>query len=339
MSGGTGVQTITVSEDDHDTRIDKWFFRHFPGLGKGALYKLMRKGQVRLNGGRVKPDTRVYMGSEVRIPPMPAEAYQPESEKVKKITPQQRKEAAAFLKDVTLFEDKDILAINKPYGLATQGGSKVKKHVDGYLEAVSPEEEKYKLVHRLDKETSGVLLIAKNAKTARALGRIFKGREAQKYYWAVVSPAPRMEDGVIQANIAKGPARGGEYMMVNDEDGKYSKTEYQVVEKAYTKAAWILFKPETGRTHQLRLHAQLMEAPIIGDDKYGVERQDPIDLEDLPHADKLHLHARRLVVPHPSSKGTIDVTAPLSPHIAETFEYFGFDISRAAELEILNDNI
>ncbi len=336
MSSGTGVQILIVAEDDHDTRIDKWFFRHFPGLGKGMLYKLIRKGQVRLDGGRVKPDTRVMAGNEIRIPPMPEEAYQPPKATVKKITPEERAESRAFLKSVTLFEDQDVLVINKPYNLATQGGSKISKHIDGILNAVN---EEYKLVHRLDKETSGVLLIAKNTKTARDLGRIFKGREIHKYYWAILSPAPQMNDGVIEARIAKGPARGGEYMMINDEDGKYSRTEYQVVERAYTKAAWVLFKPETGRTHQLRLHAQLINAPIIGDDKYKIEMQDPIDLEDLKHADKLHLHARRLVLPHPSGKGNIEIEAPLPLHMVETFEYFGFDENVAAEMELAHDNL
>lgn len=335
---GTGVQTMIVGEDDNDTRLDKWFFKHFPGLGKGQLYKLMRKGQVRVDSGRVKPDTRVFTGNEVRIPPMPADAYQPQSAKKRHVSPEQRKESRAYLKSITLFEDRDLLVLNKPYNLATQGGTKIKRHIDGLLDDVSGDDDKYKLVHRLDKETSGVLVVAKNAKTARALGHIFKKRQVQKYYWAIVSPSPRMDDGVIEARIAKGPARGGEYMMVNDEEGKYSKTEYQIVEKAYTKAAWVLFKPETGRTHQLRLHSQLMGAPIIGDDKYKVDLQDPIDLEDLKHADKLHLHARRIVFPHPFGQDDIDITAPLPDHMRETFEYFGFDENSADELDLIHDD-
>ena len=319
---GTGVQTIIVTKDDDDTRLDKWFWRHFPGLGKNMLYKLMRKGQVRLNGGRVKPDTRVFTGNEVRVPPMPAEAYQPKTAE-RQMSSEERAKKRSELKDMTLYEDGDILVLNKPYGLATQGGSKVKRHVDGLIQVLANDKVKPKLVHRLDRETSGVLLIAKNAAAARALGRSLKSRDVEKYYWALVAPTPKMDDGVIEARIAKGAARGGEYMMVNDEDGKYSKTEYWIVEKAFRKAAWLLMKPETGRTHQLRIHAQLMGSPIIGDSKYAAE--EPIEIEDLNNVDKLHLHARRLVIPHPNGHSVIDVTAPLPPHIAESFTYFGFN--------------
>tara|TARA_B100000686_G_scaffold104630_1_gene111883 strand:+ start:5082 stop:6086 length:1005 start_codon:yes stop_codon:yes gene_type:complete len=319
---GTGVQNMIVREEDNDTRIDKWFWRHFPGLGKGMLYKLMRKGQVRLDSGRVKPDTRVYTGNVVRVPPMPADAYQPRGEKSDEMSATEKSRARDKLKEMTIFEDRDVLILNKPYGLATQGGSKVKNHVDGMLRALENDKVQPKLVHRLDRETSGVLIVAKNAAAARNLGKSLKHRDAQKYYWAIVAPAPELPDGVIEARIAKGAARGGEYMMVNDEDGKYSKTEYQVVERAWTKAAWLMMQPETGRTHQLRIHAQLMGCPIIGDSKYGPE--EPIIIEDLDNVDKLHLHARRLIIPHPSGKGMIDVYADLPKHMVESFKFFGF---------------
>ena len=323
INDGTGVQTLTVTGDDNDTRIDKWFWRHFPGLGKTMLYKLMRKGQVRLNGGRVKPDTRVFAGYEVRVPPMPAEAYQPKVVVERPLTSEERAKKRAALQKITLYEDRDVLVLNKPFGLATQGGSKVKRHVDGMIAILETDKVKPKLVHRLDRETSGVLMVAKNAAAARALGRSLKSRDVQKFYWALVAPTPQMNDGIIEARIAKGPARGGEYMMVNDEEGKYSKTEFWIVEKAFRKAAWLLMKPETGRTHQLRVHAQLMGSHIIGDSKYGPE--EPLEIEDLSHADKLHLHARRVICPHPNGRDVIDVTAPLPPHMAESFTYFGFD--------------
>lgn len=328
---GTGVQTKTVTEDENNIRLDKWFLSHFPGLSKTQLYKLMRKGQVRLDGKRVKPDARVMAGQSVRVPPMPAEAYE-----TRKPKPSYSREEAdrdrALLKQITLYQDADVLILNKPHGLATQGGSKVKRHINGILRSITSNRCTPHIVHRLDRDTSGVLVIAKNAKSARTLGEVFKHRRVQKYYWALLSPAPEMEDGIIEAKIAKGKTRGGERVMVDHENGKYSKSEFWVIEKAYTKAAWVCFKPETGRTHQLRVHAQLIGCPIVGDKKYAETDRHiemPVDLQDIPSAQKLHLHAQRLVLPHPSGTGELDITAPLPDHMQKTFKYFEFDLNNA----------
>lgn len=330
--GGTGVQILPVAEDDDGTRLDKWMLRHFPGLGKGEIYKWMRKGQIRLDSGRVKPDTRVYAGQEVRIPPVPASAYQPyKKSQEREMTAEGRKKAREILQDMIVYEDDVVLVLNKPYGMATQGGTKVSQHIDGLVRALETDTVTPRLVHRLDKETSGILVVAKTLKAAQALGEAFKTRDAQKFYWAVVAPSPKMNDGIIEAPLAKGKSGGGERVMVDEESGKYARSEYWVIEKAHRKAAWVCLKPETGRTHQLRVHAALMGSPIIGDSKYNDPEME-IEIEDISHADKLHLHARRLIVPHPSGRGILDVTAPLPVHMRETFAYFEFDPQLGDEL-------
>ena len=335
ITGGTGVQIVTVSEDDDEIRLDKWFARHFPGLPKTQLYKMMRKGDVRVAGKRVKPNARVQEGQEVRVPPMPESAYQP-FETRDTYSNEQRQKDKEFLKSCLIYQDKHVFVFNKPFGVATQGGSKIKHHIDGALRAFETDTVKPKLVHRLDKETTGVLVVAKNAKVARDLGYCFKQRETEKYYWAVVCPSPQMEAGVIEAHIAKGKTRGGERVMVDNEEGKYSKTEYWVVERAYTKAAFICFKPETGRTHQLRVHASIIGCPILGDQKYFIENEheeQDIDMSVLEHANKLHLHARQIKMPHPSGQGMLDVTAAIPEHMANTFKYFEFDENAAEDIE------
>ncbi|MGM0422723.1 MAG: RluA family pseudouridine synthase [Pseudomonadota bacterium] len=325
MSGGsTGVQNTIITDEDDKTRLDKWLMRRFPGLSKGEIYKWMRTGQVRLDGKRVKPDSRVLAGQEIRIPPVSWEAYQTFKQE-KKVSVEDKQEAVNLIKDLTIYEDDSVLVINKPYGMASQGGSKVKEHIDGLIAHLETDKVKPRLVHRLDKDTTGVLLIAKTRKIARVLGETFKTRQAHKYYWAVVAPTPQMNEGLIEANIAKGQSYGGERVMIDDVDGKFSRSEYWILEKAHRKAAWLCFKPETGRKHQLRVHAEMMDSPIVGDSKYGQDLEVPVELDDLKHANKLHLHARRLIMPHPSGRGVLDVTAPLPPHMEDTFKYFEFN--------------
>ena len=327
-SGGTGVQTQIIADDDDGLRLDKWFLKYLPGLPKNMLYKLIRKGQVRLDGKRAKPNDRVSQGQELRIPPMPADAYEPPSAKGESYSAIQKEKDLKLIRGITLYEDKDLIVLNKPFGYASQGGSKVKRHIDGALRAIESDRCTPHLVHRLDKDTSGVLVVAKNRKTAKNLGELFKHRDVEKFYWAVISPAPDMVDGVVEAKIAKGKTPKGERMVLDNEDGKFSKTDFWVMDKAHTKAAWVCYKPETGRTHQLRIHSQLMGSPIIGDKKYSEtdrHMEMPVILDDLKDQDKLHLHARRIIFPHPSQPGTVDVTAPLPKHMADTFKYFGFD--------------
>jgi 23S rRNA pseudouridine955/2504/2580 synthase len=345
----TGARTIAVTEDEAGMRLDRWFKQRIPGLSLSHLNKIVRTGQVRVNGARVKTAARLEAGQNVRVPPLTLEASARPAVRRAPSTAD-----AQALRDMTLFEDRDLLVLNKPFGLAVQGGSGTTRHVDGMLEALAGEQgERPRLVHRLDRDTSGVLLIAKSRRMAADLGEIFRSRQAHKIYWALVEGVPKPAQGRISLFLAKGEgmgqdrhsARGGssdrERMRVarhGEPDAQHSVTYYAVVDKVAPKLAWLSMKPLTGRTHQLRAHAEAIGHPIIGDPKYGHRREDehrrrdpvlavPDDVEC-----KLHLLARRLVLPHPRG-GTLDVTAPLPPHMQRSFEKFGFDAKQYDPIE------
>jgi 23S rRNA pseudouridine955/2504/2580 synthase len=345
----TGARTITVTEDEAGMRLDRWFKRRIPSLALSHLNKIVRTGQVRVDGARVKTAVRLEAGQNVRVPPLILDAS---------ASPPLRRAPSAddarALRDMTLFEDRDLLVLNKPFGLAVQGGSGTTRHIDGMLEALADEGgERPRLVHRLDRDTSGVLLIAKSRRIAADLGEIFRSRQAKKIYWALVEGVPKPAQGRISLFLAKGEgmgdARGARSNQISDRermrvarhgdaDAQHSVTYYAIVDKIAPKLAWLSMKPLTGRTHQLRAHAEAIGHPIIGDPKYGHGRESEERRRDAMRAipddveRKLHLLARRLVLPHPRG-GTLDVTAPLPPHMQKSFEKFGFDAKQYDPIE------
>lgn len=318
----TGVEMREVSAGEADIRVDRWFKRHFPALKHGKLEKLLRTGQVRVDGGRAKASTRLAEGQTIRIPPIAEEVDAPKRRQTVEISPEDRN----WIRSLILHSDDDVIALNKPPGIAVQGGRKVSRHIDGLLGALAePGEERPKLVHRLDRDTSGVLLIARRADVAASLGQIFHSRSARKTYWALVAGVPRPPEGTINAPLAKRADSDGHEKVVTDaEAGKSAKTDYRVIEVAGRRAAWMLLQPHTGRTHQLRVHCAAIGTPIVGDGKYGGAES---RLDGVPGSDKLHLHARSITFPHPSG-GDLTVTAPLSPAMMKTWQFLGFDPNR-----------
>lgn len=318
------VQIVTVSADDADIRLDRWFKRHFPDVGHGLLEKWLRTGQVRVAGKRAKSNQRLEVGQDIRVPPMPQAApdapARPEAPK----RPPVDDKTAKMLRDAILYMDEDVIALNKPAGLAVQGGTGMAdKHLDAWLDCLQFDKpDRPRLVHRLDKDTSGVLLLGRSANAASKLAAAFKSRAARKCYWALVVGVPKHRQGRIDAALAKLPGRAGEKMAVDNDEGKRAVTWYRVVDNALKRAAWLEMEPRTGRTHQLRAHCALLETPIMGDGKYG--GQDAF-IAGTGVSRKLHLHARAVRLPHPRTGKELMVVAPLSEHIAKSFAFFGFD--------------
>ncbi|KPM15850.1 RluA family pseudouridine synthase [Citromicrobium sp. WPS32] len=312
------VRQYTVAEDDEGVRLDRWFKRHLPEVGFATVARWARTGQIRVDGARAKPDDRLTKGQVLRIPPgNPARAKAPPRRR--ELTEDQKAQARAMV----IKETPNAIVLNKPPGLATQGGSKTFSHVDGLLDAfVEGDEPRPRLVHRLDKDTSGVLLIARTPGSAAAFSKRFAGRSAKKVYWALVVGVPEQHVGEIDAPLAKQPGTGGEKMHVDTEGGQPAKTRYRVVERAGNRAAWLELEPLTGRTHQLRVHCAAMGHPIVGDGKYG--GQEAFLTGSVSR--KMHLHARRLIISQPGG-GQLDVTAELPEHFAATMEQMGFDLS------------
>lgn len=316
------VQILTVAADDADIRVDRWFKRHFPDVGHGLLEKWLRTGQVRVDGKRIKANQRLEAGQEVRVPPIPV--VDPATKPVRAERPPVDDKNARMLRDAILYMDEDVIALNKPPGLAVQGGTGMAdKHLDAWLDALQFDKpDRPRLVHRLDKDTSGVLLLGRSANAASKLAAAFKSRAARKCYWALVVGVPKYRQGRIDAALAKLPGRAGEKMAVDEDEGKRAVTWYRVVDNALKRAAWLEMEPRTGRTHQLRAHCALLGTPIVGDGKYG--GQDAY-ITGTGVSRKLHLHARAVCLPHPRTGKELLVLAPLSEHIAKSFEFFGFD--------------
>ncbi len=326
------VLTITVAHDEAELRLDRWFRRHFPGLGHGRLEKLLRSGQVRIDGKRAKSGTRLTSGQVVRVPPLPVEAP-------RRPAPQAEPDAqdVAALRAAVLFMDDAVIAIHKPAGLAVQGGSGQRRHLDAMLDGLRFDRaERPRLVHRLDKDTSGVLLLARSVVAARKLAAAFKGKAAQKLYWALVVGAPEPWRGRIDLALAKGPGRAGEKVAAQAATGKVALTLYQVVETrrvADRSIAWLALMPLTGRTHQLRAHCAALDTPILCDGKYGGRAAFP---DGLPFEGRdggaipkrLMLHAREIALPHPADETTLRVAAPLPAHMAAAWAALGFDAAK-----------
>ena len=323
------VQTIAVTEDETGLRLDRWFKAHFPGLGFGALQKLVRTGQVRVDGKRAETSTRLLPGQMVRVPPLPTDGKEAgaEAEEIAKKRPLKPSDGdAAFLKSIVLYEDDDVMVLNKPAGLSVQGGSGITRHVDKMLEALADKQGQVpRLVHRLDKDTAGCLVIAKRRAIAAELAATFRSRNARKIYWALVAGVPKPRQGKISTWLAR--EEEAERMKIarhGDEGAVHAMTHYSVVDQAGQGLSWLSLKPVTGRTHQLRAHTAHIGHPIVGDPKYFDKRD-----WELPGGiqNKLHLLARRIVLPHPRGRGTIDVTAPLPPHMLQSWNLLGLDAS------------
>lgn len=319
----TGVVQRKIKPEEDGLRLDRWFSRHFPQVTHGRLEKLLRTGQVRIDGARVKANHRVEPGQTVRVPPLPATpAPTAQTEKpAVKVTAKDR----AFVEGLVLHRDKDVIVLNKPAGLAVQGGTKTERHLDGLLPAlVDDGEERPRLVHRLDRDTSGVIVIAANARAAASLAQAFRSRETRKLYWALTKGVPQPRSGKIDAALIKRSAADGRQRVRvayedEDEDAKSAVTLFDVMDHATTHA-WVALMPLTGRTHQLRAHCAALGAPIVGDGKYGGEPSRKAG--EIPN--KLMLHARSLRIRHP--KGTwLEVVAPLPQHMVKVWDMLMFD--------------
>lgn len=323
----SGVEQITVEAGESGMRLDRWFKTHYPGLGFGHLQKLLRSGQIRVDGGRVKADTRLQPGQSVRVPPL--EVDRRGAAPITARTMRERGDAE-LLSQMLLYEDPKVFVFNKPAGLAVQGGSGVTRSIDSMLEAWRNQKgEKPRLVHRLDRDTSGVLVVARTRLAAMRLAEAFRQRETKKTYWALVKGVPKKREDKISTWLVKEATKDGDRMRVarhGEEGADHAVSFYRVVEQAGQSLAWLEMEPYTGRTHQLRVHAAHIGCPIIGDPKYfeaDTNWEFPGGLQN-----RLHLHARRIVIPHPD-KGVIDVTAPLAPHMRQSWNLLGFDDASA----------
>ncbi len=320
----SGVQTLDVTDDEADMRIDRFLEARFPQLSFSHIQRIVRKGELRVNGKRAETKDRLEPGQKVRIPPLKIEqqAERPRAPKVNDDT-------LAFLRSIILYEDADVMVLNKPAGLAVQGGSGTTRHVDGMLDVMmSPDGQKPRLVHRLDKDTAGCLVIAKSRFAAATLAKTFRSRTARKVYWALVAGVPRVKQGRVSTYLAREEGEDGDQRMAvakhGGEGAMHAVTYYALVDVSATKLSWLSLKPVTGRTHQLRAHAAHIGHPIVGDPKYF-----NIQNWQLPGGiqNKLHLLARRIVLPHPRGKGIIDVSAPLPPHMRQSWNLLGLEDS------------
>jgi len=313
----SGVENRKVDRDEAGMRLDRWFKLHYPGLGFTHLQKLLRSGQVRVDGARVQTSTRLASGQEVRVPPLALADARPAAPAVVR-----RSGDREVLEAALLHEDGQVLVFNKPAGLAVQGGSGLTRHVDAMLEAFTDRHgRKPKLVHRLDRETAGVLVVARTRTAAAFLGAAFKARETRKLYWALVAGVPRPASGRVSTFLARGDDDRMRVAAHGERGADHAVSHYAVADQAGQKLAWLIMRPITGRTHQLRAHAAHIGHPIVGDPKYfNVENW------ELPGGiqNRLHLLARRIVMPHPDG-GTLDVSAPLPPHMSQSWAVLGFD--------------
>ena len=321
------TEGVAVTDDEEGLRLDRWFRRHYPALGHGALEKLLRSGQIRIDGKRVRASDRILRGQLIRIPPQLARMPAKAPELLKPVSDKD----SAWLRSLVIYEDASVIVLNKPSGIPTQGGSGVTRHIDGLLPALQGKKnQRPRLVHRLDRDTSGVLVVARTVPAASALSLSLRQRDARKTYWALSKGVPRPSRGTIRLALEKQPGfgpRGTDERMVVVEEGsdmaKGAVTRYAVIDVAADRYAWVALRPVTGRTHQLRAHLAHLGTPIVGDLKYGGDgAAGQGELEN-----RLHLHARSIDIAHPDG-GRLLVEAPLPPHMLRAWKLFGFDPER-----------
>jgi 23S rRNA pseudouridine955/2504/2580 synthase len=344
MAGAmSGVREITVSDDEGEQRLDRWLRRLYPHVPQGRVERMCRKGEIRVDGGRVKASTRLASGQVVRLPPLPLTDTRPDVSRSNAVSDADAK----MIRDCVIYRDEHVLALNKPPGLAVQGGSGQTRHVDGMTEALKfDRDDKPRLVHRLDRDTSGVLILARSVRAAAGLARAFQSRDARKIYWALVAGAPSPPAGTIRYALVKAPGHGpsgaGEKMVVvppeefkSTPGAKRATTDYMMIEAAAKRAAWVALAPITGRTHQLRAHMAAIGHPVIGDGKYAGNTQENVGEGWGAQlgggvSRKLHLHARSLNIRHPVTGAALNLTAPLPEHMQRTWDMFGWRASDAA---------
>ena len=322
------IEKRAVRADDDGLRLDRWLKKYYPSLPHALVQKLVRTGQVRVDGGRMKADARLAAGQEIRIPTHFAATTAPLTPSLRP-PPGMSKADRDFIERMIVFENEYIAVLNKPFGIAVQGGTKTSRHIDGLLAGMADRfgGERPRLVHRLDRDTTGILVVAKDRQTAARLGRLFQTRSVQKIYWAVVRGVPKPQQGKVEAPLVKAAGPDGDRVRKarpgEQELAQHATTYYSVIDRAAQAVAWVSLKPVTGRQHQLRAHMDILGTPILGDQKYGDLAEMPMDGIEA----KLHLHARRLTL-RDEKIGDIDISAPLPAHIARTFELLGFDTQR-----------
>ncbi len=311
------TRTFTVAEDDDGIRLDRWFKRHMPEVSFNLVSRWARTGLLRIDGKKATPGDRIEMGQKIRMPPAAEQGARPQRAQPKREA--LTKDEEQFVRDMVIYEDPQAFVLNKPPGLATQGGTKTTQHLDRLLDGIGDERGRPKLVHRLDKDTSGALLVARTARAAGHFAKAFSGRTARKVYWALVVGVPDRDEGEIDAPLAKQPGTGGEKMHISEEAGLPARTRWRMIERAGNRTAWVELQPLTGRTHQLRVHMAAIGHPIVGDAKYG----GPEAFLTGGISRKLHLHARRIKI-DALEGGSIDVSAELPSHFAESLATLGF---------------
>jgi len=319
----SSVQQRVVTADEAELRLDRWFRRHFPGLTQGAIQKLCRTGQVRVDGKRAEAATRLEAGQAVRVPPLPEARALPTRAHPAPIDP----DDAAMLVDAVIYRDPAIILLNKPYGLPVQGGPGIARHLDGMLDALRFGADRPRLVHRLDRDTTGLLVLARTPGVAAKLAASFRGRDIEKTYWAVVAGRPGPAEGRIDLPLRRvdgGRGERTEPAARDDPEGVRAITDYRTLDHAARKLAWLELQPLTGRTHQLRVHCVAIGAPILGDLKYHQPDQNGAFSASVAGLrPELHLHARALRLPHPAG-GTLTAEADLPLHMRQTFDTLGF---------------
>lgn len=310
------VRHFTVKEDEDGQRLDRWLKQNLPRTPYALIQKMVRTGQVRVDGKRAKTDTRVLAGQDVRVPPA--------EERTTKLTFDAKPNDQQYLEAITLYDDGEILILNKPYGLPVQGGPNIRRHIDGMLETMrNLKGVRPRLVHRLDRDTSGILICARSLRMTQMLATVFQSHSIRKIYWALTAPSPARVQGEVNAALIKGEGSRKEAMIIDPVNGKASKTMYHVIERAGKEAGFVAFWPRTGRMHQIRVHAsEGLGCPILGDEKYGGLL--PL-IDDKGLEGRLHLHAARIIFEHPSKKTLMDISAPLPPDLVKSWKAFGFN--------------